>query len=103
MKENSIKLQSKHLKYTDQIKDLTDRLTQLQNTHEKFTQQVKENDKKELNQMKEELEKLNHRHQTALELLGEKEEQVEELKADLFDVKQLYKTQINELVSKLNL
>ena len=34
---------------------------------------------------------LRQRHQTTLELLGEKSEQVEELKADILDVKQMYR------------
>ncbi|KIV87589.1 hypothetical protein PV11_03123 [Exophiala sideris] len=34
---------------------------------------------------------LSQRHQTTLELLGEKSEQVEELKADIVDVKQMYR------------
>jgi len=34
---------------------------------------------------------LSQRHQTTLELLGEKSEQVEELKADILDVKQMYR------------
>ncbi|KIW21227.1 hypothetical protein PV08_01807 [Exophiala spinifera] len=38
-----------------------------------------------------EYESLSKRHQTTLELLGEKSEQVEELKADIVDVKQMYR------------
>jgi TATA element modulatory factor len=34
---------------------------------------------------------LSQRHQTTLEILGEKSEQVEELKADILDVKQMYR------------
>ncbi len=33
--------------------------------------------------------------------MGEKEEQVEELKADIIDVKALYRTQISELVEQI--
>jgi archaellum component FlaC len=36
-------------------------------------------------------EGLSQRHRTTLELLGEKSEQVEELKADILDVKQMYR------------
>jgi TATA element modulatory factor len=61
------------------------------------------NENKQILGLKEELEKLNLRHKAALELLGEREEQLEELKADLVDVKQLYKQQINELLSKIPL
>ncbi|KAJ9643747.1 hypothetical protein H2204_001892 [Knufia peltigerae] len=41
--------------------------------------------------LEEEHESLGKRHQTTLELLGEKSEQVEELKADIVDVKQMYR------------
>jgi L-lactate utilization protein LutB len=56
------------------------------------------NDLKEVrNQMKE----ISGRYNTALELIGEKEEQVEELRADIADMKLLYKEQINELLEKV--
>jgi len=55
----------------------------------------------ELETLKVEHEQLLVRHQTALELMGEREEQVEELNADLMDVKQLYRNQINELVGRI--
>lgn len=55
----------------------------------------------EFETMKQEHEQLLLRHQTALELMGEREEQVEELHADLMDVKQLYRSQISELVSRI--
>ncbi|KAJ9060100.1 hypothetical protein DSO57_1039714 [Entomophthora muscae] len=42
------------------------------------------------------------KHETALILLGEKEEQVSELKADIQEMKEEYRTQISELVAKLN-
>lgn len=41
--------------------------------------------------LEEEHESLSRRHQTTLELLGEKSEQVDELKADIVDVKQMYR------------
>lgn len=41
--------------------------------------------------VEEEHKALSQRHQTTLELLGEKSEQVEELKADILDVKQMYR------------
>ena len=51
--------------------------------------------------MKPGIEELTHRYNMALELIGEKEEQAEELRADIEDMKILYKTQINELVEKV--
>ena len=47
-----------------------------------------------------ELAALKQRHSAALDLLGEKEEKLEELKADLVDMKQLYRSQITEMVEK---
>ncbi|EXJ78610.1 hypothetical protein A1O1_09011 [Capronia coronata CBS 617.96] len=44
-----------------------------------------------LDALEKEYQSLNERHQTTLELLGEKSEQVEELKADILDVKQMYR------------
>eukprot|EP00270_Netrium_digitus_P013657 TRINITY_DN4566_c0_g1_i1.p1 TRINITY_DN4566_c0_g1~~TRINITY_DN4566_c0_g1_i1.p1 ORF type:complete len:796 (+),score=317.43 TRINITY_DN4566_c0_g1_i1:330-2390(+) len=51
--------------------------------------------------MKAELEALRRRHASALELMGERDEQVEELRADLQDVKQMYREQIDMLVSQI--
>ncbi|KAJ3191188.1 TATA element modulatory factor 1 [Irineochytrium annulatum] len=43
---------------------------------------------------------LNNRFMAALELLGEKTEQVEELKADMEDVRNVYKTQVEDLLKE---
>jgi hypothetical protein len=51
--------------------------------------------------MKAELESLRRRHTSALELMGERDEEVEELRADLSDVKQMYREQIDMLVSQV--
>jgi prefoldin subunit 5 len=51
--------------------------------------------------MKAELESLRRRHTSALELMGERDEEVEELRADLSDVKQMYREQIDMLVSQI--
>ncbi|GLJ29771.1 hypothetical protein SUGI_0587940 [Cryptomeria japonica] len=48
-----------------------------------------------------ELEALRRRHTSALELMGERDEELEELKADLADVKQMYREQIDMLVSQI--
>jgi TATA element modulatory factor len=45
--------------------------------------------------LEEELRLVNERHQTTLEMLGEKSELVEELKADVADVKQMYRDLID--------
>jgi hypothetical protein len=45
---------------------------------------------------------INRRYQASLELLGERTEQVEELRADIADVKDMYRTQIVEMVQKID-
>ncbi|KAI8647948.1 TATA element modulatory factor 1 TATA binding-domain-containing protein, partial [Parasitella parasitica] len=57
---------------------------------------------KKTTHLEEQLQQLNDRYQTLLELLGEKAEEVEELKADLQDVKEMYKSQIMDLVQKID-
>jgi len=41
------------------------------------------------------------RYHAALELLGEKTEEVEELRNDLQDVKQIFRDQVTELLDKI--
>lgn len=57
---------------------------------------------KRTNDIERQLEQLNQRYHTLLELLGERTEEVEELKADLTDVKEMYKSQILDLVQKID-
>ena len=45
--------------------------------------------------LEEKLRLVNERHQTTLEMLGEKSELVEELRADVADVKQMYRDLVN--------
>ncbi|KAJ2456016.1 hypothetical protein EV183_000359 [Coemansia sp. RSA 2336] len=45
-----------------------------------------------------ELETLKHRHATALEMLGEKTEELMELQADIEDMKQVYKQQLQNFI-----
>jgi F0F1-type ATP synthase delta subunit len=56
-----------------------------------------------LPQLQAEYQELEQRYAAAVELLGERDEQLEELAADLADVKQLYKQQIEALVAQLAL
>ncbi|KAF9102113.1 hypothetical protein BGX27_011177 [Mortierella sp. AM989] len=51
--------------------------------------------------MEQELSLLQERHKAALEMLGERTEEVQELKADLVDVKEALRDQISELLSQL--
>ncbi|XP_052885079.1 golgin candidate 5 isoform X2 [Gossypium arboreum] len=48
-----------------------------------------------------ELEALRQRHSAALELMGERDEELEELRADIVDLKEMYREQVNLLVNKL--
>ncbi|XP_023738966.3 golgin candidate 5 [Lactuca sativa] len=51
--------------------------------------------------IKAELEALRIRHSAALELMGERDEELEELRADIVDVKEMYREQVNMLVNKV--
>ncbi|KAI3761564.1 hypothetical protein L1987_51984 [Smallanthus sonchifolius] len=50
--------------------------------------------------IKAELEALRFRHTAALELMGERDEELEELRADIVDLKEMYREQVNMLVNK---
>ncbi|KAJ2617809.1 hypothetical protein H4S08_000189 [Coemansia sp. RSA 1365] len=50
------------------------------------------------NELDKELEVLRHRHQTALEMLGEKTEELMDLQADMAEMKQVYKNQLQSLM-----
>lgn len=47
------------------------------------------------------IESMSAREQTALEMLGEKSEQVDELRADVEDLKAMYRTQTEDLIDQL--
>ncbi|KAD6794680.1 hypothetical protein E3N88_05576 [Mikania micrantha] len=51
--------------------------------------------------MKAEMEALRRRHSAALELMGERDEELEELRADIVDLKEMYREQVNILVNKI--
>ncbi|KAH7565247.1 hypothetical protein JRO89_XS09G0172200 [Xanthoceras sorbifolium] len=48
-----------------------------------------------------ELDALRRRHSAALELMGERDEELEELRADIVDLKEMYREQVNMLVNKV--
>ncbi|KAJ7951756.1 golgin candidate 5 [Quillaja saponaria] len=50
-----------------------------------------------------ELEALRRRHSSALELMGERDEELEELRADIVDLKEMYREQVNLLVNKIQI
>ncbi|CAG8541179.1 307_t:CDS:10, partial [Scutellospora calospora] len=55
----------------------------------------------EKNEFEQKFHDLNERYDTALELLGEKTEKVEELQADIQDMKDAYRSQITDLIAQL--
>ncbi|XP_038713716.1 golgin candidate 5 [Tripterygium wilfordii] len=50
-----------------------------------------------------ELEALRRRHSAALELMGERDEELEELRADIVDLKEMYREQVNMLVNQIQI
>eukprot|EP00897_Mesotaenium_endlicherianum_P010709 jgi/Mesen1/9667/ME000671S09019 len=61
-----------------------------------------EEDGAQLPQLKKELEELQKRHDMALIIIGERNERVEELEADLADVKTLYREQMSMLIGQVD-
>lgn len=92
--ENQLSFYQTQLQSASQTRDeLSDEILSMSQELESLRKQLKHTTKVE-NQY----QQLNARYQTLLELLGERTEEVEELKADLIDVKEMYKSQILELV-----
>ncbi|CAN6662708.1 hypothetical protein TRVA0_034S00958 [Trichomonascus vanleenenianus] len=60
------------------------------------------NYKTRVQELEGQLEAMKEREQTTLEMLGEKSEQVEELRADVDDIKAMYKQQIEDLIDRLS-
>jgi len=75
---------------------LQDELTTLTEKNETLSSEIHS-----LRELRPQIEDIRQRYHTALELIGEKEELVEELRADIADMKIMYKEQINELITKL--
>ncbi|KAM6927806.1 TATA element modulatory factor [Xenentodon cancila] len=68
-------------------------LVQLTNRNDEMEELVKD-----IPKLKIQLKDLEQRHNTILQMYGEKAEEAEELRLDLEDVKNMYKTQIDELL-----
>ncbi|GFN90817.1 TATA-element modulatory factor [Plakobranchus ocellatus] len=66
-------------------------LVNLSNQNEEL-QEIKEGHE----QLQQEHKELNQRYSAILQMYGEKEEQVQELRLDLQDVKEMYKTQVRQ-------
>ncbi|KYQ89744.1 TMF1-like protein [Tieghemostelium lacteum] len=89
-------LQSQNQSLENSRKKLEDELVKLTTQNESLLTECKE-----LKSLRQESTDLKQRLSTALEILGEREESVNELKLDIVDMKELYKTQINELLLQI--
>ncbi|XP_037107785.1 TATA element modulatory factor isoform X1 [Syngnathus acus] len=72
---------------------MAEELVRLTNQNDEMQEQVTEIPKLQI-----QLKELEQRHNTILQMYGEKAEEAEELKLDLEDVKSMFKTQIDELL-----
>uniref|UniRef100_A0A665U3B7 TATA element modulatory factor 1 TATA binding domain-containing protein n=1 Tax=Echeneis naucrates TaxID=173247 RepID=A0A665U3B7_ECHNA len=72
---------------------MAEELVRLTNQNDEMEDKVKE-----IPKLKIQLKDLEQRHNTILQMYGEKAEEAEELRLDLEDVKNMYKTQIDELL-----
>ncbi|KAK1799904.1 hypothetical protein P4O66_006411 [Electrophorus voltai] len=72
---------------------MAEELVRLTNQNEDLEAKVKE-----IPRLRMQLKELEQRHNTILQMYGEKAEEAEELRLDLEDVKNMYKTQIDELL-----
>ena len=93
MSANVRRLESEKAASKDELARLT---TQRDEARQEVVNLMREVEEKRminerLNSLEQENASLSQRHQATLELLGERSEQVEELKADILDVKQMYR------------
>ncbi|KAI4882581.1 hypothetical protein NFI96_022170 [Prochilodus magdalenae] len=72
---------------------MAEELVRLTNQNDEMEDKVKE-----IPRLRVQLKDLEQRHNTILQMYGEKAEEAEELRLDLEDVKNMYKTQIDELL-----
>ncbi|XP_058488167.1 TATA element modulatory factor [Solea solea] len=72
---------------------MAEELVRLTSQNDEMEEQVME-----IPKLKVQLKELEQRHNTILQMYGEKAEEAEELRLDLEDVKNMYKTQIDELL-----
>ena len=93
MSANVRRLESEKAASKDEIARLTSQRDQSRTEVVNLMTEVDEKRRLEdrLKGLEEEHKGLDERHRTTLELLGEKSEQVQELKADILDVKQMYR------------
>ncbi|EFR00376.1 M protein repeat protein [Nannizzia gypsea CBS 118893] len=87
------RLESERAGFKDELERIT---SQRDEARREVVELMKEVEEKrvgddEVRKLEEQVQKLNERYQTTLEMLGEKSEQVEELKADIADLKDIYR------------
>jgi chromosome segregation ATPase len=89
------------LKRVEELEDLKDKLTDelvsYTNTNKKLTKQI--TDQSELRQQFEELQK---NYETALELIGEKEETISDMQQDMKYVKEKFRIQVTSLLEEID-
>ncbi|KAM0020252.1 putative TATA element modulatory factor 1, TATA binding protein [Helianthus debilis subsp. tardiflorus] len=96
-KEGELASYMSRLASMESIRDsLAEELVKMTAECEKLRSEVSQ-----LPDMKAEMEALRRRHAAALELMGERDEELEELRADIVDLKEMYREQVNTLVNKL--
>ncbi|XP_076881225.1 golgin candidate 5-like [Bidens hawaiensis] len=96
-KEGELASYMSRLASMESIRDsLAEELVKMTAECEKLRSEVSQ-----LPSMKAEMEALRRRHSAALELMGERDEELEELRADIMDLKEMYREQVNILVNKI--
>ncbi|XP_076925274.1 golgin candidate 5-like [Bidens hawaiensis] len=96
-KEGELASYMSRLASMESIRDsLAEELVKMTAECEKLRSEVSQ-----LPSMKAEMEALRRRHSAALELMGERDEELEELWADIMDLKEMYREQVNILVNKI--
>ncbi|MFS7980838.1 putative TATA element modulatory factor 1, TATA binding protein [Helianthus anomalus] len=96
-KEGELASYMSRLASMESIRDsLAEELVKMTEECEKLRSEVSQ-----LPAMKAEMEALRRRHSAALELMGERDEELEELRADIVDLKEMYREQVNVLVNKI--
>lgn len=98
-KEGELASYISRLKSIESIRDsLAEELVKLTSQSEKLRAEASM-----LPGIRAELEALRRRHSAALELMGERDEELEELRADIVDLKEMYREQVNLLVNKIQI
>lgn len=104
------RMSSQVRKLTSEVSNLKEELVRVGGEKDEASREVvrlmTENDdllesKTKLDAVEERLEAMEKRESQALEMLGEKEEKIGELRADIADMKELYSRQISDLVDQL--